>query len=302
VHSEDRDVTKWSSPSQFEIDLPVDYKNVVSMRLNEIELPLPLYLFSKDDQNTKLTVYIDGSSYTVEISEGQYTETTIALELTGKLNAATSAATDSTFEVVFDVVSRKLWFTNTLPFDLYFDKAEVYNSCNHVYYDNYTKWGLGSYLGFYKKNYTSKLGDVQLYAQNKILPQVHCIVAPHILDVNGDSNVYMELATYNNIDELMPYTERSSDLFYGKHGGKHNSSFAKIPLRNRSSKEDYLANIFFSEPPIERVQKLRFKIRYHDGRPVQFHGLEFNFSIELTTLRNDPTKKIQVNKNNYMLS
>ena len=111
-----------------------------------------------------------------------------------------------------------------------------------------------------------------------------------------------ELATYNNIDELMPYTERSSDLYYAKQGGRHNSSFAKIPLVDRSSRENYLANIFFSEPPLERIQKLRFKLRYHDGRPVHFHGLEFNFSMELTTLRNESAKNFKVNKNNYALS
>ncbi|NBV25345.1 MAG: hypothetical protein EBS05_25960, partial [Proteobacteria bacterium] len=32
IHSEDRDVTKWPTATQFEVDLPVDYKNVVGTR------------------------------------------------------------------------------------------------------------------------------------------------------------------------------------------------------------------------------------------------------------------------------
>lgn len=312
VHSEDRDISKWSTPTQFEIDLPVDYKNVVSMRLNEIDLPVPIYLFSFCDQNILLSVSVSGGTQVVvQIEEGNYTEAQMALELTGRLNAATS----SSFVVVYDQVARKLWFTNSDPFVLIFDKGENYNAstasyenckkwgCSTTaYYDNYAKWGLGSYLGFEKKKYTSSLGDLELYAQNTSITNVHYVEAPFILNVKGDTNIYMELATYNNIDELMPYTENSSDLYYAKHGGKHNSSFAKIPLRERSSREDYLANIFFSEPPLERIQKLRFKMRYHDGRPVHFHGLDFNFSIELTTLRNDHAKKFAVNKNNYALS
>ena len=299
VHSEDRDIQKYPTPTHFEIDLPIDYKNVVSMRLNEIELPVPLYLFSAVDQNTKMSVSVAGGSIlVVEIGEGNYTGPELALELTGRLNAATGSA----FQVIYDRIGRKMLFTNTSLFELHFDRGEEYDDCAQKYYDNYTKWGLGSYLGFDKTTYPSEQRDLNLYAQGVALTGVYFVNAPNIVDVLGDTNIYMELATYNNIDELMPYTERSSDLYFGKYGGKHNSSFAKIPLRDRSSREDYLANIFFSEPPLERIQKLRFRMRYHDGRPVHFHGLDFNFSIELTTLRNDPAKKFTVTRNNYTLS
>jgi hypothetical protein len=299
VHSEDRDISKWPTPTQFEIDLPVDHKNVVSMRLNEINLPIPLYQFSDQDQNTKMTVQVSGGpEVKVQIPAGTYTEVQLAAVLTGLLNEATS----SSFEVVYDVVARKLVFTNLVAFDLLFDVKEVYNTCSQIYYDNYTKWGLGSYLGFEKCRSCSQLEDLHLYAQNRSFTAVHVIKAPNILDVLGDTNIYMELATYNSIDELMPYTDHSSDLYFAKHGGKHNSSFAKIPMLPRSSKLEYLSNIFFSEPPLERIQKLRFKMRYHDGRPVHFHGSEFNFSIEFTTLRNEPVKKMIVSRNNYALS
>lgn len=298
VHSEDRDVTKWPTPSQFEINLPVDHRNVKSIRLNEIELPTPLYVFSAEDQNTKMSVIVSGSPVrTIEIQNGNYTPAQMVLELEGKLNAATS----STFDIVYNEVTRKLVFTNSVPFTLCFESPESYDATTLSYF-NYTKWGLGSYLGFTRENYNAVLSDVEIYSQSILMPSVYAVSAPFMLDVEGDTTIYMELATYNSIDEIMPYTEYSSDQFGAKFGGKHNSSFAKIPLEKRSSKDDYLSNMFFSEPPIERLQKLRFKMRYHDGRPVHFHGLEFNFTIELTTLRNDPVKNYKVNKNNYMLS
>ena len=299
IHSEDRDVTKWPTATQFEVDLAIDYKNVVSMRLNEIELPVPLYVFSEDDQNTKLSVSVAGAaSVTIAVASGNYTPTQMVKELTGKLNQATS----STFTVVYDEVSRNIIFTNPLPFELLFKTAGIYNTCTQAYFDNYTKWGLGSYLGFDKENYVAKLGNVNIFSQNLTFSSVYYVAAPNLVDLNGDTTIYMELATYNNIDELLPYAERSSDLYYGKYGGKHNSSFAKIPMQPRSSREDYLSNIFFSDPPLERIQKLRFKMRYHDGRPVHFHGLDYNFSIEVTTLRNDAKKNFLVNRNNYALS
>jgi hypothetical protein len=96
----------------------------------------------------------------------------------------------------------------------------------------------------------------------------------------------MELDHFNSMDEIEPYTKRSSNMFNAKHGGKHNSSFAKIPLLATSnekmyaSKEGFLFNMFYSQPPLERIQKLNFKFRYHDGRPIDFGTTNFSFTIE----------------------
>lgn len=298
IHTEDRDITKYASPGQFEVDLPVDHKNVVSIRLNDIELP-PLYVFMDVNQNTKFRVALGDCMYYGIISEGKYTPNQLANELTGQLNACTET---SGFQVLYNPVSNKLIFTNTALFGFTFLEGEEYPGCAFVFFDNYSKWGLGNYLGFDKEVYEATLGDVPLYWRNQTLKAVYSITAPHPVDVLGDGQIYLELATYNNIDELMPYTAYSSDLYYGKYGGKHNSSFAKIPVRTRSSRENYLSNIFFSVPPLERLQKLRFKFRYHDGRPVEFNNINFNFTIELTTLRNEMPKNLMVNRTNYTLS
>jgi hypothetical protein len=298
IHSEDRDIVKWPTPTQFEIDLPVDYKNVVSLRLNDIDLPL-FDLFLEANQNTKFRVEMASIEYFGQISEGNYTAAQLANELTGRLNECTHT---TGFLVLYNEVAKKLVFTNTTAFSLCFLQGESYPGCSAPFYDNYNKWGLGQYLGFEKKGYDSEFGDVVLYWRPQTLSGVHFIAAPLKLDVRGDSQMYMELATYNNIDELMPYAERSNDLYFGKFGGKHNSSFAKIPTEEMSSSSDFLTNIFFSVPPLERLQKLRFKFRFHDGRPVEFNGLNFNFSLEVTTLRNEMPKNIMMNRTNYTLT
>jgi hypothetical protein len=97
----------------------------------------------------------------------------------------------------------------------------------------------------------------------------------------------MELAYYNNIDEIAPYTYKSNASIHPKVGGKHNSAFAKIPLFPRrivsfSSSETYLSNIFVSNPPLERIQKFKIKLRHHDGRPVNFNNFNYTFTIEIT--------------------
>ena len=110
------------------------------------------------------------------------------------------------------------------------------------------------------------------------LVETHYEIEPdYTLNLYGDNYIYMELVYYNNIDEVMPYTYKSNASIHPKVGGKHNSAFAKIPLFPQqsvsfSSRDTYLSNIFFSDPPLERIQKFNIKLRHHDGRPVNFNN------------------------------
>jgi hypothetical protein len=310
VHTEDRDATKWPTPTHFELELPVAYKNVVTLRLEDIALPPDIYVFSYENQNTKLTVELDGGVFVVEISAGNYTGEDMALELSGRLTNVTGVA----FTVYYDRISNRFLFTCDEEFILLFIKTEDYRNCNTVYYENYTNWGLGSYLGFEKKS-LSKLNlqtgvyratsgeEINIYPMNVNIPSTKFVVtAPNAPNLAGDTFIYLELPPFDSIDEVQPYQERSSDVLFNKSGGQHNGSFARIPVRPLSSVKDYLANIFYSDPPLERVQKLRFRFRHHDGRPVFFGQQNFSFSIEITTLRNEMLKNYLVNKTNYKLS
>jgi hypothetical protein len=138
---------------------------------------------------------------------------------------------------------------------------------------------------------------------------VKSIISPFPSSIQGEPYIYMELDLYNSIDEITPYTMRSNQMMSAKYSGKHNSSFAKIPRIALSgnpvyvSKENFLNNLFFSDPPLERVQKFQFKFRYHDGRLVDFGLTNFSFSIEITMLRPDSIKvPKQVQPNYYTLT
>lgn len=72
-----------------------------------------------------------------------------------------------------------------------------------------------------------------------------------------------------------------------------NSAFAKIPINNNVSAQfftsinDGLFNMTQYSPPIERISKLKFKFRYHDGTLVDFNNKNFNFTLEINELIND---------------
>jgi hypothetical protein len=288
IHTEDRDVTKYPSSSNFAVDLPIEYKNVYSMKLIDIELPSNYYVFSESNQNTKMTVTVGSVSAIITITEGTYSPTQLASELTGQLNAAFG----SIFQVYFNTTTMKFVFSCSSSFTLVFSEAEIYSG--NSFYEQYTQWGLGSYLGFSKKDYESiPVLLYPMYADGIVLNNANILEPPFTESVFGDSHIYMEIDQYNSMDEIQPYTQYSSNMFSGKydskqqtskHGGKHNSSFAKIPtLSNEKmyiSKESFLLNIFYSEPPLERIQKLKFKFRYHDGRPIDFGSVNFSFTIE----------------------
>jgi hypothetical protein len=169
----------------------------------------------------------------------------------------------------------KLVFLNNQDnFQLDFTKAESYPCSSTTCYENYTNWGLGSYLGFDKKIYTSN----------------NFVIEPeYTLNLYGDRYIYMDLVYCNSMDEVAPYAYKSNASNHAKFGGKHNSAFAKIPLFPRSvsfsSRENYLSNVFFSDPPLERIQKFKFNLRHHDGRPVNFNNCNYTFTIEITMLK-----------------
>uniref|UniRef100_A0A6C0B835 Uncharacterized protein n=1 Tax=viral metagenome TaxID=1070528 RepID=A0A6C0B835_9ZZZZ len=335
IHSEDRDIYQWADPNHFEITAPVEYKNVVSLRLNDIELPSSYYVFSNINQNTKLSFSIlpsgtsspyasilYGKVFTLMITSGTYNHDQLTIELAGTLNQLLSDYISSNtisiannynyFSVTYNPVTMKMMFLNKRDnFQFDFTKVESYNTCDTklsiaysvTCYDNYTNWGLGSYLGFDKKIYTSNPMNIICTT-----PVSYYVIQPeNTLNLYGDTHIYMELMYYNSMDEVNPYAYKSHASNNAKFGGKHNSAFAKIPLFQPnsvsfSSRETYLSNIFFSDPPLERIQKFKVKFRHHDGRPVDFNNCNYTFTIEITMLKPDTIKPfIKVNSSNYCL-
>lgn len=184
IHSEDRDIRKWPTSSQFEIDLPQPIENVQSLRLVQCNFPVNYYTFSQSNQNTKMSfrvlpkdpqdpyytilhfAYMNKVIFQIEIQEGTYSAEELARELEHKMNEAMETYISelepeleeySRFRVYHHSVEHKFWFANEKDeFSLLFDHREEYNiRCSTPIWFNYINWGLGSYLGFDRTTYTS---------------------------------------------------------------------------------------------------------------------------------------------------
>ena len=131
------------------------------------------------------------------------------------------------------------------------------------------------------------------------------------MNITGEKTIYMEVDKYSSYDELEPYSKATNNLYQRQgvyktsqndFGGKVNSAFAKIPVttiphgETFESRNGFLQNLTIFDPPLERIQKLKFKFRYHDGRLVKFDDNPINFTIELHKLKNEiaDSKRVRV--------
>lgn len=346
IHSNDRDVSKWPFPNNFEVTLPEAVTNVDSMRLSEIKFPSNYYSFSNELQNTKFSFVLNAPlnpgwsgapeellltnaiatayKFIVEIQPGFYTPSQLASELTYRMNKAVTdyLAGNGSYDkfVVFnDDVGLKFRFGNsTESFTLLFDDRMSYTvrQCEQANaWERYTEWGLGSYLGFEKKQYPS--GNPTSVDETTVgwttpptvwVPAAtapftgvqHVVIAPMVFKLLGESTVYMEVERYNHIDELVPFSSNTNGLYNNDFNGVVKAAFAKIPITGLpygqlfESQNGIIISSTHFDPPLERVQKLRFRFRNHVGSLIDFQDFPFNFTIEFNCLRNEIGKQYAI--------
>jgi hypothetical protein len=114
---------------------------------------------------------------------------------------------------------------------------------------------------------------------------VNWIESDYKINLMGPAFIYMELDGQNCIDETQPYDISEYTIKTNSTNGIVNSSFAKIPVPTTPIAQwfdrDALPYKFYY-PPAERIRRLRIKLRYHDGQPVNFGVFNFSFDIEFT--------------------
>jgi len=128
------------------------------------------------------------------------------------------------------------------------------------------------------------------------------------IDIMGDDVIYMELEKYNSIDEITPYSQATNNTYKNDYNGIVNSAFAKIPITATPdsqlipSRTGLLENVSQYNPPIDKIRKLKFTFRYHDGRLVEFKDAPFNFTIAFGQLKDEIARDytIRIPTENYI--
>ena len=135
----------------------------------------------------------------------------------------------------------------------------------------------------------------------------YVLVPPNPPSLNGASDMYVEIDKYNYLDEMQPYSRNTSNSRNNDYNGIVNSAFAKIPLRvkptrivsnleymNGDEPQDTSQGFATFFPPLDKLSKLKFKFRYHDGTLVDFGGQNFSFTVALYMYRDEIARSKQL--------
>jgi hypothetical protein len=117
---------------------------------------------------------------------------------------------------------------------------------------------------------------------------VYFLKAPFNVNFNGSNYIYMEVASMNNIDETSPWDLTSYTKTHNQTNSTTNSAFAKIPIKINDSSRWYdndSGPYKYWNPPAERISKLKFKFRYHNGQICEFGQFQFSFMLEFNILK-----------------
>jgi hypothetical protein len=353
IHSEDRDIVKFPSASDFEIELPQDYLNVRSATLSSWTFPANYSTFSLQNRNITMSFQLNpcnpgslrvseplqhaifaalykkiGSDFFIIIESGFYNPDQMTTELTNRFNQAVTDYIVSTidpaylteflehggytdFVIVYNNVAQKIWFgnkssgftlTNNTDNENNFYDTNIY--CKQQRVPSFVNWGLPYFLGLTRCPEDSitageslprfyygdvKPGDSGFWlTPNQYLPgcQVYFLECPQKINLMGPSYFYIDIDLLNNLDETYPFNISAFTNTTNETNGRVNSAFAKIaipttPLSQWFETEASESYKLF-DPPAERIRRLKIKIRYHDGSPVNFDSFPFSFSLQFT--------------------
>jgi len=115
---------------------------------------------------------------------------------------------------------------------------------------------------------------------------VEWVEAGYKINLMGPSFMYMEIEGQNCIDETQPYNISEFTIKTNQTNGIVDASFAKLAVPTTPISQwfdrDSLPYKFYY-PPAERMRRLKFKLRYHNGELVNFGVFNYTFVIEFTT-------------------
>ena len=138
----------------------------------------------------------------------------------------------------------------------------------------------------YNDNYFLKPPTVfvDFFDNANVDDDVNGLVSCRSVNIEGPSVLYMEVEKYNNCDEITPGPSNTSSTYNNTFSGKPKTIFAKLEVTKTDGsrlKNDIHYITHMKNFLEERINKLEFKFRFHDGRYVYFgNNKDLNFTIQ----------------------
>ena len=255
-----------SSPTDFLYNLPIEIKNVLSLRLVSIELPNSWYLFSSSKKNNVFYISFgcsedDITDYKIEIPDGNYNYETLECYLN------TNYFCDSELEYPLKNIKFSI---NPQSLKTIFEVIE----CNKYKYT--IKFSLDI-----NENIINTVGWI-LGFRFAVYPKFSQLISEGLFDAGGDRYVFLSINDFQ-------YNNNTSNIVCFDKSILSEDVIAKIPMVNGklslvvNDNNNSLSKIRRYNGPVN-LSKLQFKLLDHFGNIIDLNNMDFSMTIELQIL------------------
>jgi len=254
-----------SSPTDFLYNLPIEIKNVLSLRLVSIELPNSWYLFSSSKKNNIFYISVechdDITDYKIEIPDGNYNYETLECYLNTNyfcdseteypLQNIKFSINPQSLKTIFEVIECNK-YKYTIKFSLDINENII----------NTIGWILGFRFGVY--------------------PNFSELISEGLFDAGGDRYVFLSINDFQ-------YNNNTSNIVCFDKSILSEDVIAKIPMVNGklslvvNDNNNSLSKIRRYNGTVN-LSKLQFKLLDHFGNIIDLNNMDFSMTIEVQIL------------------
>ena len=255
-----REDYKNTSPTDFNLVLPYQFKNVLSLRLSSIQLPNVLYCFSSKKMNNIMYIAeqpVDGSigaKGTIFLPDGNYTLSQIAQVLETTINIELDIDPPRFEVIVYESTQKIAILNNKHVFSMNFLKDVESIDFNST---------LGWSLGFRKIEYFCSSNYTGESVYNNVASDYIYFVLNDFNHSQSQNILAMFQKSYigNNILAMIPLTSHSFHICFD-----NGSDFIE-------KKREYFGPV--------NLQRLKIELRNQYGELLDLNGMDFSFSLEV---------------------
>ena len=257
-----------SNPTDFLYNLPVEIKNVLSMRLVSIEIPNSWYLFSSKKKNNIFYILVQtkddkkiNKQYTIEIPDGNYS-----------------------FEHIENYLNSKYFYESGIDYPLsnikFYINPHSLKTCFEVIEDCKEKYTLKFSLDI-NQNIINTAGWILGFRLANYI-DINTQISEGLFDAGGDRYVYLSINDFQ-------YNNNTSNIVCFDENILNEDVIAKIPMENGklsliiNDNNNNLAKLRRYNGPIN-LSKLQIKILDQFGAIIDLNNMDFSMTIELQLL------------------